>query len=72
VRADYRVLIDSCVFVNFGVCDLLLWLGEKPRMLLPCWSVNIMDEVRRTHVEKLKWPKSLADTFLGKSANRPS
>gem|GEM_PF-1740025 len=31
-----------------------------------------MDEVRRTHVEKLKWPKSLADTFLGKSANRLS
>lgn len=31
MKADYRVLLDACVLANFGVCDLLLRLSERPR-----------------------------------------
>jgi len=61
--ADYKILLDACVLANYGVCDLYLRLAEKPRMLLPKWSQQILDEVRNTHVEKLDWPEELANSF---------
>lgn len=61
--ADYRTLLDSNVLANYGVCDLYLRLGEKPRMLIPKWSDQILEEVYRTHIKKLDWPKDLADYF---------
>ena len=63
MKADYRVFIDACVLANFSVCDLLLRLSERPRMILPCWSQMVLDEVQKTHVEKLKWPSNLAESF---------
>lgn len=61
--ADYKVLLDACVLANFAVCDLYLRLAEHPRLLLPKWSEDILEEVRRTHVEKLDWPEHLVDSF---------
>jgi predicted nucleic acid-binding protein len=61
--ADYKILLDACVLANFGVCDLYLRLAEKPRMLLPKWSQQILDEVYNTHVKKLDWPEELAHSF---------
>lgn len=66
MKADYRVLLDACVLANFGVCDLLLRLSERPRLIVPHWSAEIMAEVRRTHVDKLNWPGALADSFQAK------
>src|SRR5699024_11996296 len=66
MRADYKVLLDACVLANFGVCDLYLRLAEKPRLLLPKWSQQILDEVYNVHVEKLEWEKRLADSFQKK------
>jgi hypothetical protein len=63
VRADYRIFLDACVLANFGVCDLLLRLSERPRLILPHWSAEVLAEVRRTHLEKLRWPAALAETF---------
>ena len=63
MRADYRVFIDACVLANQGVCDLLLRLSERPRLIVPHWSAEVLDEVRRTHLEKLKWPPHLAESF---------
>jgi len=63
MRADFRVFIDSCVLANFGVCDLLLRLSERPRLIVPHWSREVLDEVRRTQIEKLKWEERLADSF---------
>lgn len=63
MNADYKVLLDACVLANFGVCDLYLRLSESPRMLLPKWSQQILDEVHRTHIEKLEWGEEVADTF---------
>jgi predicted nucleic acid-binding protein len=61
--ADYKILLDACVMANYGVCDLYLRLAEKPRLFLPKWSQNILDEVYNTHVEKLGWDERLANSF---------
>ncbi len=63
MRADYRIFLDACVLANFGVCDLLLRLSERPRLIVPHWSAEVLAEVRRTQVEKLGWPAELADSF---------
>jgi predicted nucleic acid-binding protein len=63
MRADYPVLLDACVLANFGVCDLLLRLAERPRLFVPYWSESILAEVRRTQVDKLNWKPELADYF---------
>ena len=63
MRAAYRVFMDACVLANQGVCDLLLRLSERPRLLVPLWSAEVLAEVRRTHVEKLGWPAHIAESF---------
>ena len=63
MRADYRVFIDACVLANQGVCDLLLRLSERPRLIVPHWSAEVLAEVRRTHSETLDWPPHLVDSF---------
>lgn len=63
MRADYRILIDACVLANHGVCDLLLRLSERPRLIVPHWSADILNEVRSTHLKKLHWPEDLAESF---------
>ena len=54
--------LDACVLVNIRVCDLFLRLAEKPRLFLPVWSSEILDETHRTHL-KLDWEEELADYF---------
>jgi predicted nucleic acid-binding protein len=63
MRADFKVVLDACVLANYGVCDLLLRLAEKPRLYLPRWSEDLLTETRRTHVGALRWPQGLADSF---------
>jgi predicted nucleic acid-binding protein len=55
--------LDACLLANFGVCDLYLRLAETPRMLLPKWSQQILDEVYNTHINKLGWDKRLSNSF---------
>lgn len=45
MQADFKVVIDACVLANIAVCDLFLRLAEKPRLCLPRWSTEILDEV---------------------------
>ena len=63
MKADFRVFLDACVLANIGVCDLLLRLAERPRQYVPVWSEAVLDEVYRTHTERLGWPEALADSF---------
>lgn len=63
MRADFRVFLDACVLAHFGVCDLLLRLSERPRLIVPCWSSEVLAEVRRVQTGKLGWPTDLADSF---------
>ncbi len=53
MRTDYPVILDACVLARGRVCDLYLRLAEPPRLYLPRWSPAILDEVRRTQIEKL-------------------
>jgi len=43
--ADYKILLDANVLANYAVCNLYLRLAEKPRLFLPKWSPDILDEV---------------------------
>ena len=63
MKADFKVFIDACVLANFGVCDLLLRLAERPRLFLPIWSKKVLDEVYRVHTQKLNWKQEIALSF---------
>lgn len=50
------MVLAACVLANAGLCDLFLRLAEPPRLYLPLWSQEILDEVHRTQTTKLKRP----------------
>jgi len=62
MQADFKIVIDACVLANIAVCDLFLRLAEKPRLFLPRWSTEILDETRRVH-QKLNWPNPIAESW---------
>lgn len=61
MRADFKVVLDACVLAPASLCELLMRLAERPRLYSPRWGPEILDEVRRTQVEKLGFPEDLAD-----------
>lgn len=63
MNADFKVVVDACVLANYGVCDVLLRLAEKPRLYLPCWSDEVLAETKRTQLGDLEWPAHLAESF---------
>ena len=62
MQADFKIVLDACVLANIVVCDLFLRLAEKPRLFLPRWSTEILDETRRVH-KKLHWPDEIAESW---------
>ena len=62
MRADFKVVLDACVLGNYSVCDLYLRLAESPRLYLPKWSSELLDETARTH-GRLGWPPELIKSF---------
>jgi hypothetical protein len=63
MHADFPVILDACVLANPGVCDLFLRLAEPPRLYLPRWTTQILEEVFRVQTRKLPkpFPPELAD-----------
>ncbi len=57
---NFPVVLDACVLANGRLCDLYLRLAEPPRLYLPIWSTQILEEVHRTQTTKLKRPYSLS------------
>jgi predicted nucleic acid-binding protein len=53
VTSGYQAVLDACVLVNAALRDTLLRVAEPPRLYLPRWSSEIMDEVTRTLENKL-------------------
>jgi hypothetical protein len=45
---EFSVLLDTCTIVPISLCDLLLRLAENPAMYKPKWSLEILEELRRT------------------------
>ena len=64
-RADFPVVLDACVLAHYGLCDLFLRLAETPRLYVPRWSRQILDETQRAQQERLKppWPKDRSDRW---------
>ena len=62
MQADFKIVLDACVLANIAVCDLFLRLAEKPRLFLPRWSTEILNETRRVH-KKLNWPDEIAQSW---------
>ena len=52
--ADFQVVLDACVLIPMPLADTLLRLAETPRLYRPRWSDEIMTEVRRNLVAKIK------------------
>ncbi len=50
---EYTVVLDACVLVPMPICDLLLRLASEPATYKPVWSDTLLEEVRKTMVEKL-------------------
>ena len=60
VRADYPVVLDACVLIPPMVCDLFLRLAETPRLYLPNWSEETLEEVSRNQIRVLGFSGELA------------
>jgi hypothetical protein len=63
MTADFPVVLDACVLVPASLRDTLLRCAER-RMYLPCWSNEILDELRRTLLEKLGRSPEQVDHLL--------
>ena len=60
--ADYTVILDSCVLLPMLLVDTLLRLAETPRLYVPKWTEEIMQEVSRNLHEKWnKTPEQIAN-----------
>jgi predicted nucleic acid-binding protein len=53
VTSGYQVVLDACVLVNAALRDTLLRIAEPPRLYLPRWSNDIIEETTRTLENKL-------------------
>jgi predicted nucleic acid-binding protein len=52
MRADFGVVLDACVLLPMPLADTLLRMAEHPRLYLPRWSGEIMEEVSRNLISK--------------------
>jgi hypothetical protein len=53
MTAGPQVVLDACVLVNAALRDSLLRLAEPPRLYLPRWSGEIIEEMTRTLKDKI-------------------
>jgi len=57
-----RAVIDTNVLVYITVADLLLGLAKRARLFAPLWSKMILEETKRTLINKIGWmPEEVAN-----------
>ena len=61
MRADFGAVTDACVLIPMPLVDLLLRLAETPRLYLPLWSEDILNETQRNLINKFKIPPTKAE-----------
>jgi predicted nucleic acid-binding protein len=54
MRADFGVVLDACVILPMPLADTLFRMAEHPRLYVPYWTDEIMEEVSRNLVGKFK------------------
>lgn len=47
MTADFLVVLDACILIQAPLRDTLLRLAEQPRLYIPRWSEEIIDETVR-------------------------
>jgi predicted nucleic acid-binding protein len=52
MRADFGVVLDACVLLPMPLADTLFRMAEHPRLYVPRWTAEIMEEVSRNLVSK--------------------
>lgn len=65
MNGDYVAVLDACVLVPAGLRDTLLRLAETPRLYVPKWSGDILAEVERTLIGKLRKSSAQAAHLTG-------
>jgi predicted nucleic acid-binding protein len=65
VTSGHQVVLDACVLVNAALRDTLLRIAEPPRLYLPRWSKEIMDETVRTLEQKLGLSRQQTSYLVG-------
>ena len=58
MKGDFIVCLDACVLCPPALCDVLLRLADHPRLYRPVFSLEILEEVKRTQTKKFKRPYS--------------
>jgi predicted nucleic acid-binding protein len=58
MRADFGAVLDACVIIPMPLADTLFRLAEHPRLYLPRWTDEIMEEVTRNLI--IRWNKTPA------------
>ena len=53
MNSNSPALLDACVLLPMPLADTLLRMAERPRLYVPRWSDDILDEVSRNLVAKL-------------------
>jgi len=52
VDNEYAAVLDACVLVPMPLCDTLLRCAEDPALFRALWSEQILEEVKRTLLQK--------------------
>ena len=66
MKADFGVVLDACVILPMPLADTLLRMAEHPRLYIPRWSDEIMQEVSRNLIVKFGKSKEQALRREGK------
>lgn len=56
MRSDYPAVLDACVLLPMPLADTLLRMAETPRLYLPKWSEETIQEITRNLMGK--WDKT--------------
>ena len=66
MKSARPVVLDACVLIPMPLADTLLRLAAGPRLFLPKWSDQIMEEVTRTLPENFGLSAQKAISEVGR------
>ena len=61
---EYAAVLDACVLAPMPLCDTLLRCAEDPALFRALWSEEILEEVKRTLLQKFGYTTKQVDYRL--------